>query len=409
MSRFVTLPLMCALVVGLASAQTKTSPAPSGTSPASPAGPRQDPASKTGQAPTKTETKKGSEPKSSSTAAPTTRGPKRELRLAFRTFDTVLAIVGERIITLSDVRPEIDAKMLEIVETAKMRNPNAQMPPEEKRRWTWRWAWALAQREAMTLQMLGNIKNMQVPEERVQQVINDNVERKIAQDITTAGSSMALYDNLRAQGKTFEEYKAELRDQITLQIIRSQNYTKYLDGGNLKVTPAEMWDYYREHSKDYQREAKAKIELFRLRLNEDETGVLSKAAELRRELMAGGDSKKLARKYRAVRHIQDLDPEGGQVAILSKFAFSRATQVDSWSLPEVSGPHVYIIHLLSRNDAGLKSFKDTEVQRQIRSKILQSRIEELNRKQQSSHIQNLSIWPPALLTSQEPQWPQQAP
>lgn len=335
--------------------------------------------------------------------------PKRRIQAPsagqWQTFDMVIAIIENKIITLSEVRPTIQAEIAKAEERAQARDPNARMKPQEKAWFMQSMAWNLAQKKAHELQQLGSIKDLPVPEERVQQVIEDNVRRRIEKDQRLAGSAMALYDNLKAQGKTFAEYRAELRDQITLSIIQSQIFTKYMDGGNLKVTPAEMWDYYRQHSKEYKRDAKAKVEIYRLRLNKDEAAALAQAGELRRELLSGGERKQLARKYRAFRHIQEFGPEDGHLAILTDFAFDTRNQVGAWSEPQVDGDFVYIIHLESRLLGGLKGFKEIGVQRDIRSKILRSRLLELEVKLQQTKAKNLSIWPPNLMTSQTPSWP----
>lgn len=380
--------LFGALTLGTASAQNPLPSAPA-------KGAQDGPAAKTA-APSATSPRAANKPKTS------------DRRLQFRTFDMVLAIVGEKIVALSEVQAEIDAQRLKYVETMRARNPNARMSANERRLFEYQWAWRFAQKKAARLQMLGNIRKMPVPEEVVQRAIEDNVQRKVAKDITDAGSSSALYQNLKDQGKTFEEYRAELRDQVTIQIIQSQTYSKYLQGGNLKVTPAEMWDYYKSHSRDFPQEAKARVDVFQLSTNKDPKSAMDKAHELRNRLMREGASRKLLREYRAFQNSRPVRPGESQRTDpdpVERFAFSPSTNVGAWSMPEVEGRFVSIFHLVSRQDQGLRGFKEVEVQRKIRSSILQARLVELERKLQRKQALSLSVWPPALLLSPTPRWP----
>jgi peptidyl-prolyl cis-trans isomerase C len=105
----------------------------------------------------------------------------------------------------------------------------------------------------------------------------------------------------RAQ-KLDKDKTVSLRVTDTVNSILAQEYMKKKLAGVKKPTAKEIEDYYQAHKGDYINPAQVKAQHILVRTEaeakpEEVTAAKSKAEEIRKELLAGGDFAKLAEKY----------------------------------------------------------------------------------------------------------------
>jgi peptidyl-prolyl cis-trans isomerase SurA len=100
----------------------------------------------------------------------------------------------------------------------------------------------------------------------------------------------------REQGVSYEDFKANIRDQIVMQQVMREEV-----GRRLNFTQGELQRYYAEHKQEYVRQESVKLGEILLAASGDDAAKLAaakaKAEEVEDKLKAGGDFAQLARAF----------------------------------------------------------------------------------------------------------------
>jgi peptidyl-prolyl cis-trans isomerase SurA len=100
----------------------------------------------------------------------------------------------------------------------------------------------------------------------------------------------------REQGVSFEDFKANIRNQIVTQEVMRQEV-----GEHVQITPGEVERYYEEHRQEYSQLESERLSEILISANADDpakvAGAKAKADDIEARLHAGGDFAQLARSF----------------------------------------------------------------------------------------------------------------
>jgi len=100
----------------------------------------------------------------------------------------------------------------------------------------------------------------------------------------------------KEQGVSFEDFKANIRNQIVTQLVMRQEV-----GEHIQMTPGEAERYYEEHKKEYSQPESETLSEILIAASSDDTAKLAaakaKADDIEARLHAGGDFAQLAKSF----------------------------------------------------------------------------------------------------------------
>ncbi len=102
-------------------------------------------------------------------------------------------------------------------------------------------------------------------------IIDEEVQKRISERY---GDRMTLIKTLQAQGMTLEKYRQQIRDQIIVDYLQSQNIASAVI-----VSPHKMETYYLAHKDQYKVEDEVKLRMIVLNKSADDNGDAHKLAE----------------------------------------------------------------------------------------------------------------------------------
>ena len=166
------------------------------------------------------------------------------------------------------------------------------------------------------------------------------------------------------QGVSFEDFKANIRNQIvTQQVMRDQ------DGRKIQPTPGELQRYFEAHKSEYAQPESVKLGeiLISTGTNPDDQQKLAeakaKADDIEARLKAGGDFTQLARSFSE----GTTAATGGELGTYKRGQLDKTFEEKTFGLKtgDVTEPirtkqGYIILKVLEHNQAGAPQFKDVE-------------------------------------------------
>ncbi|MFQ5506696.1 MAG: hypothetical protein ACE5F1_18150 [Planctomycetota bacterium] len=335
----------------------------------------------------------GTEPHASTTrpsaAEPSpTKAPSR--RKTTRNYDGVLAMVGNRVVTLSSIRDRV--KLLEQEELLRLRrqDPNAALTPDiQKEILT-----LVLQKEVQDLLMAERYNRLPMPQEQLEAILDREVRREEELQRRQAGSSHAFIESLDRLGMSIKEFREEKRLSFKNQLAWSADRRRLLADISIKITPRELRNYYLAHREDFEMKPSAKLLVLDFEDREGERPAVERAREAVGLLAAGRPAAEVAAKLGAGSTNRELSPDGADLKFLRDFAFDASREIGSHSEPVPIEDRVYLLQLVSREGGGPRQFVDRSVQAEIRQRIITERYRRLSQRvERENRLRSLSIWP----------------
>ncbi len=169
----------------------------------------------------------------------------------------------------------------------------------------------------------------------------------------------------RAQGVNFEDFKAQIRNQIlTQQVVRDEV------GRHLQMTPTEENKYYEEHKSEFERPEQVRLSEILVPLPDNATQAEIAQAEvkanaIKSEIMQGGDFAKIAQEKSG----GPSAAQGGELGLFKRGALAKVLEDATFNLKvgESSQPirtrQGFVILKVTQHDvAGPAPLKDVEPQ-----------------------------------------------
>lgn len=177
------------------------------------------------------------------------------------------------------------------------------------------------------------------------------------------------------QGVSFEDFKANIRNQIITQEVMRQEV-----GEHIQFTPGEAMRYYDEHKQDYTRPESERLSEILIPANADDAAKLAeaktKADDIEARLHSGGDFAQLARTFSG-------GPTAGSGGDLGQYKMGQLPKLlEDKTFPLATGQYTdpiltrqgYIILKVTLHTAGgPAAYK--EVQDQVEESLYESRME----------------------------------
>ncbi len=276
------------------------------------------------------------------------------------TVDSVAAQVNDRIITLSEVRA------MAMPMEAELRKRYSGPELEKRIRELWQDAVNQLVERALIVWDFDQ-QEYTIPEK----VIDDEIRRIVEQDFD--GDSSALRESLRLRGRTYDQFREEMRQRIIVQLMRR----KMIDD-QIFVSPKKIEEYYRDHADEFRLEPAFHVRTLQIRRPEDKAAEADALIEkVRAELDAGGDFGTVAEsiaKESDLARVRDwgwiepgtLRPELDEAA--------ASTETGKTAGPVDVGDVVFFVHVEERREGGEIPLDD--VREDIEKKLT---IEEQNR------------------------------
>ncbi len=169
----------------------------------------------------------------------------------------------------------------------------------------------------------------------------------------------------KAQGVSFEDFKAKIRNQIlTQQVVRDEV------GRRLQMSPADEAKYYSDHKNEFQQPEQVRLSEILVPLPETATPAEivqaeRKANELKTQVMQGGDFAAVAKKSSG----GPSAPQGGELGMFKRGALAKVLEDQTFDLkvgdstqPIRTRQGFVILKVTAHDQAGPAPMKDVEPQ-----------------------------------------------
>jgi peptidyl-prolyl cis-trans isomerase SurA len=191
--------------------------------------------------------------------------------------------------------------------------------------------------------------------------------------------SMATLEDLekaaKEQGVSYEDFKANIRNQLITQLVMRQQV-----GEHLQITPGEVERYYEQHKQDYTQPESIRLSEILISADSDDAAKVAaakaKADDLISRLRAGGDFAQLARSFSEGPNAAS----GGDLGQFRRGALAQVLEDATFSLkvggytdPILTRQGYVILKVLQHTDSGPAPYK--EVQNQVEEAYYMSRME----------------------------------
>src|SRR5580658_8247767 len=177
------------------------------------------------------------------------------------------------------------------------------------------------------------------------------------------------------QGVSFEDFKANIRNQLVTQEVMRQEV-----GEHIQFTPGEAMRYYDQHKQDYSRPESERLSEILIPAEADDAAKLAdaktKADDVEARLHAGGDFAQLARSFSSGPTASsggDLGQykQGQLPKVLEDKTFPLAT--GQYTDPILTRQGYIILKVVQHTAGGPAAYKD--VQEQVEESLYESRME----------------------------------
>jgi peptidyl-prolyl cis-trans isomerase SurA len=182
-------------------------------------------------------------------------------------------------------------------------------------------------------------------------------------------NNLASLDDLekavRAQGLNYEDFKAQIRNQIlTQQVVRDEV------GRHLQMSQGEEQKYYDEHKSEFEQPEQVKLSEILVPLPDNASAeqiaqAEAKANDIKSQIMKGGDFAELAKKYSGGPSAQ----QGGDLGAFKRGALAKVLEDQTFSLkpgestqPIRTRQGFVILKVNQHQQAGPAPLKDVEQQ-----------------------------------------------
>jgi peptidyl-prolyl cis-trans isomerase SurA len=191
--------------------------------------------------------------------------------------------------------------------------------------------------------------------------------------------NMATLEDLekaaKEQGVSYEDFKANIRNQLITQLVMRQEV-----GEHLQVTPGEMERYYEQHKQDYTQPEGVKLSEILISADSDDAAKVAaaktKADDMEVRLHAGGDFAQLARSFSD----GPTAASGGDLGQFRRNALAKVLEDATFSLkagqftdPILTRQGYVILKVVQHTDSGPAPYKD--VQDQVEEACYMARME----------------------------------
>lgn len=278
--------------------------------------------------------------------------------------DQIVAIVNDKVITLNDIderavpvysslrsqyydRPDVfNAKMAEAAHDSLNQ---------------------LIERELILREFASGGYNF--PEAIIEDEIKDRIRKQF-------GDRVTLTQTLKAQGMTYETYRTQIREDIIINVMRSQNVSK-----ELIISPFKIENYYQTNLAQFKRGDQIKLRMIQLKQPPDgnRDGIRKTAASIVASLKNGLSFAELAKTYH-----QGSQP-GGDVGWIDKdFLRKELSEVafklkpGQYSDPVETIDSIFLLSVEETRAAGMRPL--AEVREEIEKNLLVQEKARLNKK-----------------------------
>ncbi len=273
------------------------------------------------------------------------------------TADRIVAIVGSDVITLYDLDTAMASKLNSIKSS-----PNRDG------------AYKAAKSEALD-RLIDDRLLTQAMESSKISVTNEEIARAISNICSQNGITIdALRAELSSKGVAFESYKNDIKQSIMRMKFVNQEI-----GQRVKISDAEMRDYYNKHMNEFSAAKSAHIAQIVLPLEDGVTmqQLKTKAQEIVSKARSGHSFAELARQHSKASNASlggDLgvvDPMKLNPDVANILAKMRTGQISD---PIASPAGIVIIHLIDRAQASEADFE--KMKDSINNKMYESRVQD---------------------------------
>jgi len=179
----------------------------------------------------------------------------------------------------------------------------------------------------------------------------------------------------KEQGVSYEDFKANIRNQIITQLVMRQEV-----GEHLQMTPGEVERYYEQHKQEYTQPESVRLSEILISADSDDAAKVAaakaKADDIESRLHAGGDFAQLARSFSD----GPTASSGGDLGQFRRNALAKVLEDATFSLkpgqytdPILTRQGYVILKVVQHTDAGPAPYKD--VQEQVEESLYMSRME----------------------------------
>ena len=126
-----------------------------------------------------------------------------------------------------------------------------------------------------------------LPDSVVDEMVQDHIREHFGDRIT-------LMKTLQAEGRTFEKFRQEVRDQYIVSALRAKN----MSPGKIIISPYKVETYYLNHQDDFKVEDQIKLRMIVLnKASGDDTNTPSLAGEILAKIKEGATFQEMATVY----------------------------------------------------------------------------------------------------------------
>lgn len=270
----------------------------------------------------------------------------------------IAAVVNDKIITLDQLRKQVDPVYQRIYAEADVNFPD---DPDGARKYV----------HEQLLQLYSNILHGMVDNILIIQAFHDQgysipqsyLDQAFDESITTKfnGDREAFLNYLKQSSLTERQYRDQLQDDMILSVMREK-----LRGSSNGISPDRIVKYYNDHLDQWKQDAAVKLRQITLQPNGDSADLLMQQARdiVQQARAPGADFALLAEKYS-----QDENREkGGDVGWVEKGKLVDPMETAAFSLspgqvsePVASSGNVYIFKCEDKRDAGVQPLDKVHV------------------------------------------------
>jgi peptidyl-prolyl cis-trans isomerase SurA len=180
--------------------------------------------------------------------------------------------------------------------------------------------------------------------------------------------NMATLEDLekaaKEQGVSYEDFKANIRNQLITQLVMRQEV-----GEHLQITPGELERYYEQHKQEYTQPEGVRLSEILISADSDDAAKVAaaktKADDMETRLRAGGDFAQLARSFSD----GPTAASGGDLGQFRRNALAKVLEDATFSLkagqytdPILTRQGYVILKVVQHTDSGPAAYKDVRDQ-----------------------------------------------
>jgi len=191
-----------------------------------------------------------------------------------------------------------------------------------------------------------------LPDKIIDQVVDDRIKERFD------GDRITCIKTLQAEGKTFEEFRQEVRDQYIISALREKN----ISDAKIIISPYKVENYYLLHQNDFKVGDQVKLRMIVLtKTGSDDPSTHNMANEILGELKKGASFAQLESVYS-----QDKQQQGSDWIETSVLRQELADAVSTLKPGQNSGvietpDNCYILHLDDKRPAHVKPLADVHL------------------------------------------------